>query len=71
METFELITAYAKSKLIGYKALSIEGYTINGSVIKIGYSYEFDWSNDATDRSYDTYIEVELLDYITWVFNWK
>lgn len=71
MKTFELIKAYAQSKLIGYKALSVGEYSINGSVIKITYSYEFVYSSGSTDRIYnsDNYIEVDLLDYITWVFS--
>jgi len=71
METFDLIEKYAKSKLNGYDELSINDYDINGSIIKIRYSYTYDWSTDKTDRSYDNYLQVDLLDYITFVFNSK
>ena len=48
--------------------VELVNYFINGSVIKIQYSYENSWINK---RLYDNYIEVELLDYITFLFNLK
>ena len=65
--TFELIEQYLLS-ILTFKELKLDDYFVNGSIIKIQYSYESLWINE---RVYDNYIEVELLDYITFLFNLK
>jgi hypothetical protein len=68
MITSELIDKYTFERLENYKELRVEDYILNGTTIIINYSYQYDWS---TDRSYGNSIQVELLDYITWLFNQK
>jgi len=65
--TFELIEQYLLST-VDLKKVELINYFVNGSIIKIQYSYESPWINK---RLYDNYIEVELLDYITFLFNLK
>ena len=65
--TFELIEQYLLS-IVNLTKVELVNYFINGSVIKIQYSYESPWINK---RLYDNYTEVELLDYITFLFNIK
>ena len=65
--TFELIEQYLLS-ILTFKELKLDDYSINGSIIKLRYSYEYSWCKD---RSYDNYTEIELLDYITFLFNFK
>ena len=64
--TNDLVEKYLKSLNLGYLELQLESYSMNGSIIKIYYSYKYEWDEG---RSYDNFIEVELLDYITFVFN--
>ena len=65
--TFELIEQYLLSA-VDLTKVELLDYSVNGSIIKIQYSYESPWINK---RLYDNYIEVELLDYITFLFNLK
>ena len=65
--TFELIEQYLLSA-VDLTKVELLDYSVNGSIIKIQYSYESPWINK---RFYDNYIEVELLDYITFLFNLK
>ena len=65
--TFELIEQYLLST-VDLTKVELINYFVNGSIIKIQYSYESPWINK---RFYDNYIEVELLDYITFLFNLK
>ena len=65
--TFELIEQYLLS-VVDLPEVELINYFINGSVIKMQYSYE---SPYIKERLYDNYIEVELLDYITFLFNLK
>ena len=65
--TFELIEQYLLST-VDLTKVELINYFVNGSIIKIQYSYESLWINE---RLYDNYIEVELLDYITFLFNLK
>ena len=65
--TFELIEQYLLST-VDLTKVELINYFVNGSIIKIQYSYESLWINE---RFYDNYIEVELLDYITFLFNLK
>ena len=50
-----------------YLNLRLYRYDINGSIIKINYRYDF----DEIDTCYDNILEVDVLDYITFVFNSK
>ena len=65
--TFELIEQYLLST-VDLTKVELINYFVNSSIIKIQYSYEILWTNE---RFYDNYIEVELLDYITFLFNLK
>ena len=69
METFDLIEKYLFSVMSEYNYLNLRlhRYDINGSNIKISYHYDF----DEIDTCYDRILEVDVLDYITFVFNSK
>ena len=69
METFDLIEKYLFSVMSEYNYLNLRlyNYNINGSIIKINYCYDF----DEIDTCYDNILEVDVLDYITFVFNSK
>ena len=69
METFDLIEKYLFSVMSEYNYLNLRlnRYDINGSIIKINYRYDF----DEIDTCYDNILEVDVLDYITFVFNSK
>lgn len=69
METFDLIEKYFISVLghYNYLNLRLKEYSLNGSTIKLIYNYDF----DEIDTCYGNVLEVELLDYITFVFNNK
>ena len=75
MDTFELIELYFKNKYRDSKEYKYEmsDYSINGSIITIRYKrYVEHITKEGKDESwwnYDNYTEVELLDYITFVFN--
>lgn len=72
MVTFELIELYFNSEK-GDEKYKVEDYSINGSIITIRYKrYVEHITKEGKDESwwdYDNYTEVELLDYITFVFN--
>lgn len=71
--TFELMELYFNS--IKSEGTEITYYSINGSIIKIQYKRYVEWiTRDGRDESWwdcDNYVEVELLDYITFLFNLK
>ena len=75
METFDLIKLYFNS--VKSESMEITDYSINGSIIKITYKRYVEWiTKDGKDESFwnydsDNVIEVELLDYITFLFNNK
>ena len=73
--TFELIEEYFKSTQDNYKEKSIIDYTLNGTTIKIQYKRYIEWITKEGKYiswwNYNNYIEVELLDYITFLFNLK
>lgn len=72
METRKLIEAYLLQSLEGYTDLRLDSYSLNGSVIKIYYSYTESYSTNGGIESYesnDNVIEVDLLDYITFVYS--
>lgn len=63
--TYEFIEKYLFNARGYEKGLRLERYDLNGSIIKIKYSYISE--HDETYRIYDESIDVELLDYITFV----
>ena len=65
--TFELIEQYLLS-VVDLPEVELLDYSVNGSIIKIQYSYKSPYINT---RLYDNYIEVELLNYITFLYNFK
>ena len=69
METFDLIEKYLFSVIGKYNYLNLRlyHYDINGSIIKISYHYDFDEIYTCNDNI----LEVDVLDYITFVFNSK
>ena len=73
--TFELIELYFNS--VKSEGTEITDYSINGSIIKITYKRYVEWiTTDGKDESWwdydsDNFIEVELLDYITFLFKNK
>lgn len=73
--TFELIQEYFNSNHYDSEKKVITDYTLNGTTIKIQYkSYVEYITKDGKDEGwwdYDNYVEVELLDYITFLFNLK
>ena len=75
METFDLIKLYFNS--VKSESMEITDYSINGSIIKITYKRYVEWiTKDGKDESWwnydsDNFIEVELLDYITFLFKNK
>ena len=73
--TFELIQEYFNSNLYDDEEKIVVDYTLNGTTIKIQYKKYVEWiTKDGRDESwwdYDNYVEVELLDYITFLFNLK
>ena len=73
--TFELIEQYFNSNQYDCEKKVIVDYTLNGTTIKIQYKKYIEWiTKDGKDESwwnYDNYIEVELLDYITFLYNFK
>ena len=73
--TIELIQEYFNSNLYDGEEKIVVDYTLNGTTIKIQYKKYVEWiTKDGKDESwwnYDNYIEVELLDYITFLFNLK
>ncbi len=73
--TIELIQDYFNSNLYSYKNSIVVDYTLNGTTIKIQYKSYIEYIiKDGKDEGwwdYDNYIEVELLDYITFLFNNK
>ena len=70
--TFDLLEAYLFTIKIGYTDLRLNDYNLNGSIIKITYSYTESYSTNSDIESYessDNILEVDLLDYISFVFN--
>lgn len=68
MDTFELLQAYLKSNVC-LTDVTLYDHTINGSIIKLSYSYRPNYEWDKDYISFDNTLEVGLLDYITWVYN--
>ena len=70
METYKLLEKYLKEN-VSYIDIRLDDYEINGSLIKLKYSYNpnYDWDKDYI--SYENLLEIELLDYITWIYNIK
>jgi hypothetical protein len=62
METFQLLEKYSNENI---KNFSLRSYDINGSIIRLTGFRQYD-----TDGEYEVF-NLELLDYITWVWNFK
>ena len=72
--TFELIEEYFKSTQNNCEKKVMLDYTLNGTIIKIQYKRYIEWITKEGKESwwdYDNDIEVELLNYITFLFNLK
>ena len=73
--TIELIQEYFNSNQCDYEEKFVVYYTLNDTTIKIQYKSYIEYiTKDGKDEGwwdYDNYIEVELLDYITFLFNFK
>lgn len=67
METFDLLQKYLRENT-SYTDVTLTDFDMNGSVIKLKYYYNPNYSWDKKYISYDK-MEVEILDYITWVYN--
>ena len=67
METFDLLQKYLRENT-SYTDVTLTDYYMNGSLIKLNYFYKsnYDWNKEYI--SYDK-MEVDVLDYITWVYN--
>ncbi len=67
METFELLETYLKEKkpLLDIK---LSNFEINGSIIKLNYYYNPNYDWDKNYISYDNIVELEILDYLTWIY---
>jgi len=63
--TNELIEKYLLT-LLPNQDVTVYEFDVNGSVIKIQYSKPFSFTEG---RDYDNHLDVDLLDYITFVFN--
>lgn len=70
METFDLLTKYLEQKT-SYKDITLNNYELNGSIVKITYSYNPDYEWDRSYISYENEMEVDLLDYISFIFSTK
>lgn len=73
--TTDLLEAYLKDNYQSLQTVEVQGYSLNGSIIKINYRLKRS-DPSALDikynnlYSYDS-IDVEVLEYITFVFNLK
>jgi len=67
MDTFNLLEKYLE-ELTSHK-VDLLNYNINGSIIKMLYSYNPNYEWDVKFIIYDNDIEVQLLDYLTWIYN--
>ena len=69
METFQLLEKYLLEFLNkNYDEPRLFDFDLDGSIIKITFGYVFTYSSGETTIMH-SYIEVYLLEYITWVFN--
>lgn len=68
MNTKELLEKYLNENK-PYEGIDFEltDYRLNGNIIKLSFYYnpQYDW--DKTFVKYGNFMEIELLDYITWV----
>ena len=67
METFDLLQKYLRENT-SYLDVTLTDYEMNGSIIKLKYYYKpnYDWDKEYISNDK---MEVEVLDYITWVYN--
>ena len=71
METGDLLQKYLEEILSNQnlKDIFLYMYSINDSIINMEYSYNPNYEWDKNYISYDNKIEIELLDYMTWIYN--
>ena len=70
METYNLLEKYLKENT-SKENINLEEYSINGSIIRLRYSYSFVYNSGEVNTLYDGELLIELLDYITWIYNSK
>ena len=68
METFDLLEKYLKQNT-SRDGVRLTDYSLNGSTVKLKYNYLFTYFSGEVDTMYDGEMEVELLDYMTFVYN--
>ncbi len=68
MTTFDLLLAYLQTHR-NESDIVLNNYELNGSIIKLTYSYNPNFSWDKEFIDYGNIMEIDLLDYIAWVFN--
>ena len=68
MTTFDLLLAYLQTHR-NESDIVLNNYELNGSIIKLTYSYNPNFSWDKEKKDYGNIMEIDLLDYIAWVFN--
>lgn len=64
MVTYDIIQKYIEERA-SYDNVIVTDYYINGSIIKIAYSYDFIYYNNKKEVMYDGEEQIELLEYIT------
>ena len=70
METYSLLQKYLEENT-SRQHVRLTDYLINGSIVKLKYNYLFTYSSGNSDTMYDGELEIDLLDYITWIYNSK
>lgn len=71
MSTQELILAYLMNGYVKetWTDIEINDYDLNGSIIKVHYSYNpnYEWQTEKNYISSGSTLEINLLDYITFI----
>ena len=68
MTTFDLLLEYLQTYR-NESDIVLNNYELNGSIIKLTFSYNPNFSWDKEFIDYGNIMEIDLLDYIAWVFN--
>ena len=68
METFTLLEKYLEQNT-SKDDVRLADYSLNGSIIKLEYTYKFTYLSGEIDTMYDGRMEIDLLDYITFVYS--
>ncbi len=64
MEAWELLEKYLTEQTCANE-LGLHDYSLNGSTIKCIFSY----SDEYGEKYYDQRKEIELIEYMTWIYN--